>query len=363
MRDETAEKKQALRSGYTTGACATATAVAAATYLLTSRQPSVVSITLPKGQIVEFAIEDFQSIENHTAQASTIKDAGDDPDVTHGAKITSKVVLSEKNGVHFFAGPGVGIITREGLPLAKGEVAINPVPRQMITEHLLNLASKNGYQQGFEVHVSVAQGEALAQKTMNPRLGIIGGLSILGTTGIVRPFSCSAYIASIQQGMDVAYANGVRHIAACTGSSSEAHIRSCLSLPEIALIEMGDFVGAVLKHLKQVPMQRMTICGGFGKVSKLAAGHKDLHSRSSSIDLAFLSEQAKNLGCDTHTQEQIQKSNTSIEALQCYPALGNSICKMAREIAQASVPSSCIIDVIAINKEGKAVGEAWGRSP
>ena len=362
MREESAENSRPLRSGLTTGACATATALAAAHLLLLQQKLQTVTITLPKGQQVEFTINDCLVLTEGSAQASTVKDAGDDPDVTHGATITSKIVLSENPGVKFFAGSGVGTVTRDGLPISKGEPAINPVPRRMISEHLQQLAERCGYKQGFEVYISVENGEALAQKTMNPRLGIIGGLSILGTTGIVRPFSCAAYIASIQQGIDVAYVNGVRHIAACTGSSSEQHVQQALQLPEIALIEMGDFVGAVLKHLKKVPMQRLTICGGFGKVSKLAAGHKDLHSRSSSIDLAFLAGQAKLLGCDENLQHAIQQSNTSIEALTFCPPLGHHICLLAQRVAQISVPADCVVDVIAINRQGEPIGEALGAS-
>jgi hypothetical protein len=187
--------------------------------------------------------------------------------------------------------------------VAVGGPAINPVPRKMMTEHLGALAAEFGYAGGFEVAIGVENGEALALKTMNPRLGILGGLSILGTTGIVRPFSCSAYIASIHQAIDVARANGIGHVAACTGNASEDAMRAHYGLADIALIEMGDFAGAVLKHLKRAPVARLSMCGGFGKLSKLAAGHLDLHSRTSSIDLAQLAAWARDAGAGDDWRE------------------------------------------------------------
>ncbi|MCA3846495.1 MAG: cobalt-precorrin-5B (C(1))-methyltransferase, partial [Burkholderia sp.] len=270
MRDETPEQPAPLRFGYTTGSCATATSLAAARLLLAGQADDAVEIVLPKGQRVMMRLE-FCRTTADGAEAGTIKDAGDDPDVTHGALIFARVALAAAPGVRFHAGPGVGTVTRAGLTLPVGEPAINPVPRQMMTTHLETLAAEQGYAGGFDVTIGVEGGEALALKTMNPRLGIVGGLSILGTTGIVRPFSCSAYIASIHQGIDVARANGIAHIAACTGNASEDAMRAHYHLPDMALIEMGDFAGAVLKHLRRAPVARLSMCGGFGKLSKLAA--------------------------------------------------------------------------------------------
>jgi len=356
MREETSEKKNKLRSGYTTGACATVTSLAAATLLLKNHTPQVLTITLPKGQQVEFQLKNCSQLNEQTACASTIKDAGDDPDVTHNATVFAKVELVEQPGIHFFADQGVGLVTQDGLPIAKGQPAINPVPRKMITEHLTQLAKECHYNNGFKVSIGVEQGELLAKQTMNPRLGIINGLSILGTTGIVRPFSCSAYIASIHQAIDVASANNIQHIAACTGSSSEAYIQNKLKLPEMAIIEMGDFVGAVLKHLRKVPMQRLTICGGFGKISKLAAGHKDLHSRVSSIDFEFLMQQAAKVDADEITKNKILHANTSLQALEYYPALGNVISHCAYDVAKAVLPDNCHLEILAIDKQGYCVG-------
>ena len=223
MREETREQPAPLRSGLTTGSCATATSLAAARLLLGGESSDAVSITLPKGKVVQMRLE-FCRLTSEGAEAGTLKDAGDDPDVTHGALLYSQVRLLAEPGIHFVAGAGVGTVTRPGLVLAVGEPAINPVPRRMIREHLQRLADECSYLGGFEVTVNVQGGEQLALKTMNPRLGILGGLSILGTSGIVRPFSCAAYIASIHQGIDVAHTNGYTHIAACTGT-----LRRCLS--------------------------------------------------------------------------------------------------------------------------------------
>lgn len=366
MRDETPEDARPLRSGYTTGSCATATSLAAARLLLGGIVSDAADITLPKGQHVSLPLV-FCRFVNSTdgsggAEAGTIKDAGDDPDVTHGALVFARVQLGAEAGVRFHAGPGVGTVTRAGLTLAIGEPAINPVPRRMMHDHLVELAAQYGYTGGFDVTIGVENGEALALKTMNPRLGILGGLSILGTTGIVRPFSCSAYIASIHQGIDVARANGYRHVAACTGNASEDAMRAHYGLPDIALIEMGDFVGAVLKHVRRAPVDKLSLCGGFGKLSKLAAGHLDLHSRHSSIDLPLLAQWAGEAGGSAELQARIRAANTSQEALALalkeQVALGDIVCRHAREVAQGIVPPEVAVEVFAIDRAGRFVGVA-----
>ncbi|AEJ15206.1 MULTISPECIES: cobalt-precorrin-5B (C(1))-methyltransferase [Pseudomonas] len=361
MREETREQPAPLRSGLTTGSCATATSLAAARLLLGGESNDAVSITLPKGKVVQMRLE-FCRLTSQGAEAGTLKDAGDDPDVTHGALLYSQVRLLAEPGIRFVAGTGVGTVTRPGLVLAVGEPAINPVPRRMISEHLQRLADECSYPGGFEVTVNVQGGEQLALKTMNPRLGILGGLSILGTSGIVRPFSCAAYIASIHQGIDVAHTNGYTHIAACTGNASEDTMRRVYGLPEIALIEMGDFVGAVLKHLRKVPVPRLTLCGGFGKISKLAAGHMDLHSRHSSIDLPQLAGWAADIGADAALQASIITANTSQQALALAHAagipLGDAVCAHALAFARSVVPAQVQVEVFAIDRQGGIVGRA-----
>lgn len=362
MREETTEKKKKLRSGFTTGACATATSLAAANLLLNGQKTLNSSITLPRGQFIDFKLERCEKLSDCRATASTVKDAGDDPDATHLATVFAEVELSPETGVRFHAAAGVGTVTREGLSIAVGEPAINPVPRQMMTDHLTNLADDNGYVGGFEVSIGVVDGENIARKTMNGRLGIVGGLSILGTTGIVRPFSCAAYIASIHQSIDVAHANGLFEIAASTGSTSEAYIQNRLGLTETALVEMGDFVGAVFKHLRKVPMQKLSICGGFGKMTKLAAGHSSLHSHDSSIDFDYLANLAEDLGATDELINTIKQCNTSLEALkhcqQHQIPLANRISQLARSHALEASHNTVEIDVYCVNKAGELVGSS-----
>jgi cobalt-precorrin-5B (C1)-methyltransferase len=361
MRSETLESDRPLRYGYTTGACATVTSLAAARLLLMGISTEIVTITLPRGQVVPFQLT-YCRLQDGGAEAATLKDAGDDPDVTHGALLFARVALAASPGVRFHAGEGVGTVTRPGLPIPVGEPAINPVPRRMITEHLQALADTCSYTDGFAVTIGVENGLELAKRTLNPRLGIVGGLSILGTTGIVRPFSCAAYIASIQQAIDVARANGLRHIAACTGATSEQAMRRQYPLPNMALIEMGDFAGAVLKYLRKAPVEKLSLAGGFGKFSKLAAGHLDLHSRHTSIDFALLAEQAGLLGADVALQEAIRTANTGQRVLelarQADLPLGDRICRLARDRAIAAAGSQVAIEVWALDRQGNPVGYA-----
>ncbi|WP_423909665.1 cobalt-precorrin-5B (C(1))-methyltransferase [Candidatus Spongiihabitans sp.] len=378
MREESSETKQKLRSGFTTGACATATSLAAANLLINNIFSERVRIVLPQrsqtrgsqtsenqtsGKQVNFKLERCERIGERRAIASTIKDAGDDPDATHLATIFSEVELSAVAGVRFHAAAGVGTVTRDGLSIAVGEPAINPVPRKMMTEHLLLLADESGYAGGFEVHIGVLNGAKIALDTMNGKLGIVGGLSILGTTGIVKPYSCSAFIASIHQSIDVAHANGVEHIAASTGSTSEHYIQKRLQLPEIALVEMGDFAGAVFKHLRKVPMKKLSLCGGFGKMSKMAAGHHSLHSHDWPIDFSFLAGLADELGAGKALTDKIEHANTSLAALKYCQAdaipLANKISQLARQTALKAAQNKVHIDVYCIDKAGNCVGTSF----
>ncbi len=349
-----------LRTGFTTGACATATSLAAARHLLLGESLSSIVIGLPRGEQVRFALG-FCRPWADGAEAGTIKDAGDDPDVTHGALVFARVRRLAAPGVVFKAGPGVGTVTRPGLSLAVGEPAINPVPRQMMTDHLRALAAEVGYDGGFEVAIGVGDGERLAEKTMNARLGIVGGLSILGTTGIVRPYSCSAYIASIHRGIDVAVMDGQTHLGASTGNRSEHALRRQTGLPDIALIEMGDFAGAVLKYLRTQPqVTRLSLCGGFGKISKLAAGHLNLHSGQSGVDLAALAATAEALGADAHTCAAIVAANTTIEALDIAARAGlplaDAVCTRAAAVAREAVRRPIDLQIQAIDRQGLIVG-------
>ena len=361
MRPESREAGGALRTGLSTGVCATAAAVAAARLALGQTAGPATSVVLPRGQTVALALNDATVVADG-AVAGVIKDGGDDPDATHGARVWVHVRLRAQVGLGFHAGSGVGTVTRSGLPVPVGEPAINPVPRRMLTDHLLECAAGAGYAGGFDVTVGVDDGERIAQRTMNGRLGIQGGLSILGTTGIVRPFSCAAYIASIHQSVDVARSNGIEHVACCTGGSSEALARERYGLTDMALIEMGDLIGGVLKYIRRHPVPRVTLAGGFGKLSKFAAGHSDTHSRKCSIDLDGLAEEARVLGGSPELRTAIRACNTSIEALAlCREAgipLGDRICARAFEQARRYLPDDIALDVCAVDRGGRLVGTA-----
>ncbi|MFB7605947.1 cobalt-precorrin-5B (C(1))-methyltransferase [Streptomyces gardneri] len=361
-------KHTGLRPGWTTGACATAATTAAYTALLTGDFPDPVTITLPKGQTPAFALT-AESLEGATAMAAVVKDAGDDPDVTHGAVIRSTVrLLPPGSGVVFRAGEGVGTVTLPGLPLDVGEPAINPVPRKLMREHVAAVAAAHGAPGDVEITVSVDNGAEIARSTWNPRIGILGGLSILGTTGVVVPYSCSAWIDSIRRGVDVARAGGLTHVAGCTGSTSERTVGEIYDLPEIALLDMGDFAGAVLKYIRRHPVDRLTICGGFAKLSKLAAGHLDLHSARSQVDKGFLADLARTGGASEALAEEIAGANTGLAALRLCEAadvpLGDLVAARARDEALAVLRGAPVaVDVICIDRAGTVVGRSEAAGP
>lgn len=352
-----------LRKGWTTGACATAAARACLTALRTGAFPDPVTIVLPRGLTPAFALNRC-SLDRGGATASVIKDAGDDPDVTHGAEIVVTLrLLPPGSGLVFRAGAGVGTVTKPGLPLPPGEPAINPGPRAMIAENLALAAE--GAPVDAEVTVGITGGEALAQKTMNPRLGILGGLSVLGTTGVVVPYSCAAWIHSIHRGIDVARAAGCGHLIAATGNTSEKAARVLYpSVPDEALIDMGDFAGAVLKYLRRHPVPRLTIAGGIAKMSKLADGHMDLHSSRSRIDQGGLAVMLHDLGAPPEAVAAAGAGTTAgavleiARALNLDRALGDLICLRAREVALATLSGGVAVEVLAFDRQGREVGRA-----
>jgi len=353
-----------LRRGWTTGACATAATRAAATALLTGAFPDPVTITLPRGERPAFALA-REELGPEVALAGIVKDAGDDPDVTHGALVVVRVRRGAAGtGVTFKAGEGVGTATLPGLPIAVGEPAINPVPRRMMSETIAELAAAHGETPDFEIEISIPGGEKLAERTWNPRLGIRGGLSILGTTGVVVPYSCSAWIHSIHSGIDVARAMGSVHVAGCTGSTSEQAVQRLYGLPDEAMLDMGDFVGGLLKYLRRHPLPRLTLGGGFAKISKLAMGHLDLHSGRSQVDLDWLAERLGELGAGADLQDQARGANTANQVLelarQAELPLGDSVAQRARAAALAVLDGATQVEVLIFNRQGEPVGRADG---
>ena len=348
----------ALRRGWTTGACAAAAARAAAEALLTGRFPDPVAIRLPRGERVEFALS-LRECRHGSARAGIIKDAGDDPDVTHGALVIAELApLPAGDGLRFHAGPGVGTVTRPGLSLAVGEPAINPAPRAMIAAAIAEAAALcGGALDDVAVTLSIPGGEALAAKTLNARLGIVGGLSILGTTGVVIPYSCASWIHSIHRGIDVARAAGLTHLAAATGSTSEAAVQRLFQLPDAGLIDMGDFVGGTLKYLRRHPVPRLTIAGGVAKIAKLAAGHLDLHSARSRVDQDMLASMLDGLGAPAEVVQAVGTAAGAGEALMRAgahaPALTERIARRAREVALATLAGDIWVGVALFDRQGR----------
>jgi cobalt-precorrin-5B (C1)-methyltransferase len=327
---------------------------------LTGRFVDPVSVRLPGGQSPSFPLA-RSALDAEGAVAGVIKDAGDDPDVTHGALVLARVrPAAAGSGVTFKGGEGVGVVTLAGLQLEVGEPAINPAPRRMIAQAIREVAEELGGTGDVEVEIAIPGGEKLAARTMNGRLGIVGGLSVLGTTGIVIPYSCSSWIHSIRGGIDVARAAGLTHVAGSTGSTSEAAVQALYGLPEIALLDMGDFVGGLLKYLKTHPIPRLTIAGGFGKLTKLAAGHLDLHSGRSQVDIHWLAERLADLGADQALLAQARDAKTANQILElARPAglpLADEIARWARGVAAEVVEGIAAIDVVVFDRRGQLIG-------
>lgn len=350
-----ADGETRLRAGWTTGACAAAAARAAYGALLGKGFADPVEIVLPKGRTPSFALT-LAEAGDGWARAAVVKDAGDDPDVTHGATVIATVRRGVAgSGLVFRAGDGVGTVTKPGLPIPPGEPAINPKPREIIET---NLRALTDGPLDLKVEISIPGGQALAEKTWNPRLGIVGGLSVLGTTGVVVPYSCSAWIHSIHRGIDVARATGLLHVAAATGKTSEETARKLFGLPLEATVDMGDFAGGMLKYLRRHPLPRVTIAGGFAKLAKLAQGHMDLHSSRSQLDLSRLAALAGDLGADAAVRRRIEGANTGAEALSlCMEAgvpIADGVARRARDAALAGAGATPI-DILVVGRQGEVL--------
>ena len=359
--DIAAKPDRPLRKGWTTGACAAAAARAAYEALLTGRFPDPVTIVLPGGQHPSFTLAQ-RDLGEGRATAGVRKDAGDDPDVTHGALILATVERGVVgSGIVFKAGEGVGTVTRAGLQVPPGEPAINPGPRGMIARAIHDAADHCGGSGDVTVTVSIPGGAALAEKTLNARLGIVGGLSILGTTGIVVPYSCAAWIHSIHRGIDVARAAGLTHLAAATGSTSEAAVKTLYDLPDMALLDMGDFVGGTLKYLRRHPVPWLTIAGGFGKLAKLAAGHLDLHSGRSQVDAGHLAGMVEELSAPRDVVERVRAAGSAGEVLELASAaridVAGAVARRARDVALSALGGTTI-DVVVFDRAGRRIAQA-----
>ncbi|UUZ92925.1 cobalt-precorrin-5B (C(1))-methyltransferase [Paenibacillus sp. P25] len=358
-----ATKEKPMRHGYTTGSCATAATQAALTALILQEPQAQARIRSPIGTEVTFEIETCELVGEGGARASVIKDAGDDPDATHGARICAEVTWREEPGIVIDGGVGVGRVTKPGSPVPVGEAAINPVPRKMIreaVEDVLNLYELA--ERGVSVVISVPDGEEIAKKTLNGRLGILGGISILGTRGIVVPFSTSAYKASVAQAVRVAVAGGCKHVVLSTGGRSEQYGMSMYpDLPEEAFIEMGDFVGFALKQCKAKQVEKVTLVGMMGKFSKVAQGVMMVHSKSAPVDFGFLARVAEEAGAPESLLEEIRGANTAAQVGDRMQAEGNhaffeKLCYYCRRAGLEETGGGLEIETAIISMKGELAG-------
>lgn len=319
--------KRQLRSGYTTGACAAAATLGAALLLRDKSCPSEVWLPMPVGDNVCFELKKCLT-EDNAGIASIIKDAGDDPDVTHGVEIYSRLSRTSDEGIEFVAGIGVGTITKPGLALSVGEPAINPVPRQMIETALRTVFPQGG----FRIEIFIPEGLERAAKTMNERLGIIGGLSILGTSGIVRPLSHRAWTDTLEVEIDVALASGADQVVLSTGRTSEAAARRQLpQLSEDAFVMMGDHIGYCLEACARKHVPQLALSGQFAKLVKIACGHPQTHVRNSTLDLEQLQHWARQINLDPVDLSRLRLAHTARDVFVRFGADSVLIDKVAAE--------------------------------
>jgi cobalt-precorrin-5B (C1)-methyltransferase len=308
-----------LRYGFTTGSAAAAGAKAGILCLAGQGPVSEIEIPLPMGGRLTIPVSKAAVNENGCAVITVIKDGGDDPDVTHKARITSTVCLlleGHHGDVIIDGGRGVGKVTRPGLPVAVGESAINPAPRQQIRDAVLEALEETGLNGPVSVIIEVADGERIARKTLNPRLGIVGGISILGTRGTVKPFSNKAYKDTITMSMEVAKAGGISTIALATGGRSERFLKERMpALPEVAFVQVADFFSFSLKQAVGKGFTDILYACFFGKLIKMAQGHPYTHARKCHIDFDLLAHGCLSLGMEETRSRRVAGANTAREAL------------------------------------------------
>ncbi len=360
-RKRMAKQKSELRTGYTTGSCAAAAAKAAAMSLRSQERVDVVEIILPGGGVARFVVEKCTFSEDQ-AFCCVIKDAGDDPDVTHGAEICATVGWTGRPGIAIDRGEGVGTVTKPGLGLEVGFPAINPIPRKMI-EYSVAEALGRDRERGLEVVISAPKGAELAKKTLNERLGIMGGISILGTTGIVKPFSTAAYRACITQGLKVAKANGCETVVLTTGGRTEKYAQRILDLPVEAFIQMGDFVGFTLSQCVSKGIRNVVIVAMMGKLSKIAAGNLQTHVSHSRVDAGFLAEVAQGCGVSPTLVDQIRESNTARHVSEMLPEreahrVFERLCELACLQSLSHAHAALQIECVLVGFDGQVLGRA-----
>ncbi|WP_446215498.1 cobalt-precorrin-5B (C(1))-methyltransferase [Micromonospora sp. IBHARD004] len=356
----------ALRTGWTTGACATAAAKAAVTALVTGVPQRRVEIGLPAGRRVSFAVARCEVEPRRRAEAVVVKDAGDDPDVTHGAELTATVDWRDRPGLRLDGGPGVGTVTKPGLGLEVGGPAINETPRRMIGQAVAEVVDLT--EVGVRVVISVPRGEIMARKTTNRRLGILGGISILGTTGIVRPFSTASWRASVVQAVHVMAAQGERTVVLCTGGRTERAARALLpELPEVCFVEVGDFTGAAVTAAVGDGITGVVFVGMAGKLAKLAAGILMTHYTRSKVDLSLLGAVTAEAGGDDELAGAVTAANTGRHAYELWEAAGvlgpagDLLCRRVRQVLLRFAEHAVEVDVAMVDFAGSRIVASSGR--
>ena len=354
---------QGRREGFTTGVAAAAAAQAACLVLLDRGWPEVIAVALPIGRTLDIRINSL-AYENETAQAGVIKDAGDDPDVTHGAEICASVRRVAEPGIGIRGGVGVGVVTQRGLELPVGSPAINPVPQRMIREGVAAVLGSDCPTPGVEVTITVPRGEELARRTFNARIGILGGISILGTTGVVRAMSTASWRASVVQAIDVAAANSVAHIVLSTGGRTEKFAQQRYpELPEMAFVEMGIFTGASIQRAVERGVPRVSLCCMIGKLAKTAAGKMQTHVAGNQVDCAFLAQVARELDAPAGLVEAIAGANTGRHVQELVQAAGFTrffprLCELAAQQCAAVAAGKVQIDVVLYDFDGQVLAQA-----
>ena len=351
------DEKAKLKTGYTTGSSATAASKAALLSIINQRKFENVEILLPKRSHIQIPIHSCE-FTNEKAKCSVIKNGGDDPDVTHGAEIIVEIFYTEKiNEIEIDGGEGVGIVTKPGLGLEINKPAINPVPKKMINENLREVGKEILLEKGIKVIISVPKGKELGPKTDNPRLGIINGISILGTSGIVIPFSTASYAASIRQNLDVAIAAGNDTVVLTTGGRSEDFAKKIVDLPVHCFVQMGDFSGYTIQQCGRKDIKKAYVVGFIGKLAKMAAGVKQTHVKGSKVDMNFLAELARSCNANEKIIQEIKKANTArhvSEIIQENKIRGffNLICSETHKHMRKHSEEKVSVDVILFDFEG-----------
>jgi len=353
--------KGKLRTGFTTGTCATAGSIAAVLAITNQKKIGSVDVILPKKKTIQIKIADCQFTKN-SARCLVIKDGGDDPDVTHGAEIWTEVSLTSKpNKIEIDGGSGVGRVTKPGLGLDIGSAAINPTPKKMIIENILKIAQDLLEKNGLNVMISVPKGKELALKTDNPRLGILGGISILGTSGIVIPYSTASFAAAIRQSLDVTIAMGNDTVVLTTGGRSEDFSRNIIKLPDHCFVQMGDFSGYTIQQCAKKKIKKAYVAGFIGKLTKMAMGVKQTHVKGSKVDMEFLSNLAQKCNANAKIVVEIKKANTArrvYEIVTKEKLIGffNMVCEEVYKQLRNHSEKKFEMDVIMFDFDGNIIG-------